>query len=436
VSSAPLPPDALHAAIQNETAYELEERARLIVDRPPTRKSTLVALVHSYLADAGNLRDVLSRLDPLQKAAVAEAAHAEDGRFPRATFAAKYGRQPEWRSGSRLPLFFYRDSIPSDLRVRLRALLPTPQPFVLASSPEPPATAARGGRQGAPLTVRATESAAVADLFAVLGLGDLGRIRYSAQTGLPSAASQRAVAEVLRDGDFYDGVPIAGFAWPLLVQAGGLVQAPGGGSRLTASGRAAVGGPPYPTLRHLWQRWLGTETGDEFLRVDGIKGQRALGGLNLTPLQPRRQAIANALAGCPVGGWVRLDDFLRYMRVERYTFSVVRDPTRLYLGRAVHKTRLEGYDDDDVWLAVQGRYVLCLLFEYAATLGLIDVAYGAPEGARDDYHDMWGSGEVDALSRYDGLGAFRITGLGAYCLGHPDAGAPGGRGRPGKAGAV
>jgi len=59
---------------------------------------------------------------------------------------------------------------------------------------------------------------------------------------------------------------------------------------------------------------------------------------------------------------------------------------------------------------------LCLLLEYAATLGLIDVALIPPAGARRDYHSMWGTDELPFFSRYDGLMYFRITRLGAYCL--------------------
>ena len=58
-----------------------------------------------------------------------------------------------------------------------------------------------------------------------------------------------------------------------------------------------------------------------------------------------------------------------------------------------------------------------MLFEYAATLGLIDVTYTAPAGARDDFHGNWGADCLDSLSRYDGLRAIRINALGAYALG-------------------
>jgi hypothetical protein len=60
---------------------------------------------------------------------------------------------------------------------------------------------------------------------------------------------------------------------------------------------------------------------------------------------------------------------------------------------------------------------MAMLFEYAATLGLIDVAYVAPQGARRDYHNHWGTDDYECLSRYDGLKFLRVNRLGAWCLG-------------------
>ena len=41
---------------------------------------------------------------------------------------------------------------------------------------------------------------------------------------------------------------------------------------------------------------------------------------------------------------------------------------------------------------LQGRFILAMLFEYAATLGLIDVAYIPPAGrARRITDDHWGT---------------------------------------------
>jgi hypothetical protein len=63
---------------------------------------------------------------------------------------------------------------------------------------------------------------------------------------------------------------------------------------------------------------------------------------------------------------------------------------------------------------------LAALFEYAGTLGLIDLDYVHPKGARDDFRGNWGGDFLDALSRYDGLRAIRLNPLGAYALGLTD----------------
>lgn len=64
---------------------------------------------------------------------------------------------------------------------------------------------------------------------------------------------------------------------------------------------------------------------------------------------------------------------------------------------------------------------LAVLFEYAATLGLVDLNYVHPAGAREDFRDNWGGDDLAALSRYDGLLAIRLTASGAYVLGLADS---------------
>lgn len=75
------------------------------------------------------------------------------------------------------------------------------------------------------------------------------------------------------------------------------------------------------------------------------------------------------------------------------------------------------YGGSQLWNLLQLRYLLCVLFEYCATLGMIDVAYRTPHDARADFVDLWGIDDMTFLSRYDGLMYFRLTALGAYCLG-------------------
>ena len=63
---------------------------------------------------------------------------------------------------------------------------------------------------------------------------------------------------------------------------------------------------------------------------------------------------------------------------------------------------------------------MAVLFEYAATMGLVDVAYISPIGARDDYSDTWGADDLCYLSRYDGLRYIRVNPVGAWCLGQTE----------------
>jgi hypothetical protein len=106
------------------------------------------------------------------------------------------------------------------------------------------------------------------------------------------------------------------------------------------------------------------------------------------------------------------------MQAAAFSFEVTRDPWDLYLVDPQYGSL--GYASSHDWDILQERYLLAFLFEYAATLGLIDVAYTEPEGARPDFYDLWGADDIGYLSRYDGLVSFRLNPLGAYCLGLAD----------------
>ena len=148
-----------------------------------------------------------------------------------------------------------------------------------------------------PETARPTAAHAHTNLHAVLQLVAAGRLRCSETTRRPAAATVAAVAEVLDGGDFYPGEPITAFAWPLLLQAGGLAELAGGRLQLTDRGRVALAKPAAATIRQLWRSWVVSTVLDEFNRVDEIKGQRAANVL--TSVKTRRKAVATALAGCP-----------------------------------------------------------------------------------------------------------------------------------------
>lgn len=474
----------LSEALNFLTVDQLKELIALLPETTkPTRKAELVAGLEHHLSGKP-LRELWSSLDDTQQLAVRETLYSPDGRFDATRFRAKYGTMPNlgtrtgrWSSQikpSRLRLFLYSEHrysneaaiIPVDLQERLRAFVPRPAPPTLPSVDAPPESVEQredtyelddddagiivmAGKtvyrmptkpprvettvHQVPLTRRDMERAAQQDLLTVLRLIDRGKVAVSAKTLQASAATIQSIAEVLCDGDFFDPAPkkraweqtvgpIRAFAWSWLVQAAKLGELRGTKLALTKAGRAALGAPPARTLRQLWQRWLKNTVLDEFSRIDIIKGQRGRGKRSMTAASSRRPVIAEALKHCPVGRWVRFDDFSRFMQAAHYDFSITREPWDLYIEDANYGSLgHQGYHD---WHVLQGRYLLCLLFEYAATLGLIDVAYTDPHGARRDYTELWGTDDLDFLSRYDGLQYFRLNALGAWCLGMAKTYAP------------
>ena len=472
---------ALSEALNLLTVDRLKELIDLLPGRTrPTRKAEIIAVLRRRFAGK-SLQKLWHEFDETQRLAVSETLYGPDGAFAETRFRAKYGVMPAFdttagRRGHRatrptlLRLFLYpahrydrgATVIPGDLQERLRAFVPPPAPPALPAREDLPATAAEGekrsGQSGgdsgeetaatgssvyrrprraspiqaaalrAPLVRRDMERAAQQDLLTVLRLIERGTVAVSATTRQASAAAIRNVAAILCDGDFYDLAPekkhiweqtigpLRAFAWPWLVQAVNLAERRGPRLALTKAGCAALSAPPADTLRQLWQRWLGTTLLDEFSRIDAIKGQQGKARRTMTAASSRRAAIAEALEECPVGRWVHTGDFSRFMQASGdFDFSITRDPWKLYIAEA-HYGSL-GYDGYHGWNILQERYLRCLLFEYAATLGLIDVAYSDPHGARWDYTELWGADDLEFLSRYDGLHYFRVNPLGAYCLG-------------------
>jgi hypothetical protein len=218
--------------------------------------------------------------------------------------------------------------MPDDLKERLKAFVPPPPSAKVTSLEQLPAVYDRPyerwnprtrkkehGTEPIPLTVRESERGAQRELLSVLRLVDAGRVAVSDTTRKPSTATVHAVAAVLEGGDYYpygprddrrddaNPGPIRAFAWPLILQGGGLAQRAGSRLQLTRAGRKALGEPAAVTLRALWEKWTDTTILDELSRIDCVKGQTGRHA-RATAVASRREAIA-ATAGMPgtaVGG--------------------------------------------------------------------------------------------------------------------------------------
>ena len=427
--------NTLAEVLAHRTVEQLKSLLVWLPDAPRTgKKDELIRAILQSLSGLG-LRALWDCLDDAQRLAVAETMHAPHGLFNPAQFEAKYGRLPDFtlkqeeRYGfsygppTRLNLLLHRDedgySVPVDIRERLEAFVPEPAPVRLNTVETLPETCGDD-----PLLVRHSERDAIVDLSVLLRLADQGMIQVSDKTSLPSASTLRLLTEKLAGADFYPHKakqhswdqeigPIKAFAWPLLLQSSGLAQRNGAKLALSKAGLKALSATPASVLRTIWKKWLKSNLLDEFSRIDVIKGQKSNGRI-MTALAPRRAAIDDALRCCPVGTWIDVDELSRFMRAADYTFEVTHDPWKLYIAEQQYGSL--GHDGYHDWAILQLRYLLCFLFEYTAPLGIIDVAYIDPTGARDDFGDMWGADDLEFLSRYDGLIYFRLTPLGAYCL--------------------
>lgn len=449
-----LGPASLKEALTGTNVNWLQAMMRELPVPPPrpTRKVDIVKAILRCLDDA-KLRELWSRMDDLQQLAVAETVHGPTGCFKARRFRAERGRLPEgFRLASSydcsvLRFFLFPLErhlielvvVPSDLADRMREFVPPPPEPALDTVKECPEFVERSlqrwnikGKkaklESVALVRRNMEEAAVEDLFATLRLIDDGKLAVGPKTRRPSSRTVDLLGEVLHGGDYYPAPKrvsgrwrqpiglIRAYAWPWLVQAGGLAEPAPGKLTLTPAGRAAFGARPELTLRRIWKRWLANTLLDEFNRIDEVKGQfRGRGRQAMTSPRGRRKAIVDVLAECPTGRWVEVDEFHRFMNATGLDFEVTRDPWRLYLEDPEYGSF--GYETSGGGDELKTRYLLCFLFEYAATLGLVDVAFTAPRNARLDWVSRWGGDDLEFLSRYDGLKFFRVNPLGAYCLG-------------------
>lgn len=441
-------------AFERLTVEHLRPLVALLGVDAPKKKGELVAALTRAMTAAPRVRALYDRLEPLARHAVREAAHDTDGRYSRTRFVARHGREPDWHEPSGTP-HAYRDDrrraptplvlffpdyefLPTDVCDILRRFVPAPDPFVIRTHSEPPAEhslvrprwADKRPDEAVAIRVRETAREAEADLPAVLRLIDAGKVRVTDKKRVPTEASRAAVAGVLTGGDFYtaadqdeyDGDPAAdlaikAFAWPMLVQAAGLAEKRGDVLKLTPAGRAALTKDAPALLDKVWAAWQKTDLLDEFARVDVVKGQ---GRAQLSAVAGRRKAVLGVLKDCPPGAWFAVDDFWRLMRGTGRGFVLVgeRDAWELYLFEQEYGSL--GYDDEHAWEQLPGRFTLAYLFEYAATVGLLDVGYVPPQGARGDFWDRWGADDLSCFSRYDGLLYVRINPLGAWLLGQAE----------------
>ncbi|HEX9370069.1 MAG TPA: hypothetical protein VF897_03655 [Roseiflexaceae bacterium] len=449
-----LPP--LETALNSLTVDDLKWYAPVLSDSVPTRKGELVALLSRALLNPDELRKLIARLAPIEREVVAEVAHSMGGLYRSDVIEAKYpesrppkssrafgssfyigGRKKEYAAPFDLLFAYSYDLgryIPSDLAALLRTLLPPPEPTRMASREHPPKPHAAAKTKGPPpeVMLAETEQSVFHDLGATLYLVQQGKAAVSPATRLPTLPTLRLLRQNLLLGDYFPEEyeraedAIRPLALIVLVQAARWAAPTTAGNKLelTRAGQALLGAPIGPQqIKEAWGRWLKSDLLDELSRVRAIKGQQAK-GTRLTKPADRRARLAAVLEDLPAGRWVEMDELLRYMRAESQLPAIERGGQS---GLSIGSYSSYYYGDDDgygyssakYWDVIVGSYLRATLWEYVATLGLVDLAYTYPEQTPHDFGSLYYL-DAEYLSRYDGLLAMRLTGLGEYVLGLED----------------
>lgn len=447
VATAPALP-TLTESLFALTVEGLKWYASYLPGKPPTRKADLVDALLAILTTPAELRRNWAQLTPGQQQVVAEVVHHHQGRYDPEVLAAKYpevqaprfarqsysyGRRPE--PPTAFDLLFGHSSgfgtfIPSDLVALLRPLAPAPAATRLPSHDDPPvdlAAAAKTWRSEPPeVLLTETERAVFHDLATTIQLVHEGKASIGAATRLPTLATVRHLRQRLLLGDYfaetYDRADeaVRPLALVMIVQAAKWAAPDrGNGSKLalTKAGQALLTGQIQARdIRAAWEAWVASNLLDELSRIRAIKGQQSK-STRLTKPAERREGLAAALRACPLARWVALDDFFRYLRAERQSPVIERnDYSGLYIGWSAEYGSLE-YLGKGYWDVLVGSYLRVVLWEYAATLGLIEIAYTRPEESPREFGDVYGLDSEPYLSRYDGLLSLRLTPLGAYVIG-------------------
>ena len=443
---------SLHDILWNLNVDELLIYLKLFA--PSTKIKTKAAIVDELKLNYKSLTKWIDSLGELEKSALAEAVHHWNGEYKHSSFVAKYGHSIDFgsvRQNRQTPLrpiglFFFRVRdgsgltyiIPSDLQEDIKKLLAPPTAKGINTVNDIPGQISFNLRWRKdenltyPFQIRNTEYTSQFEILNLLNLIQAEKISVSDKTRLPSAQAQKNIDQSLFDGDFFGQVnsnqfsktqydddakiegPVRAFAWPMLIQGGKLAQLSGTKLKLTTKGKSALSTHPHETLKLLWSTWIKSDLFDEFKRIDIVRGQTGNGARGMSTPSGRKNVIDAAMVELPPNEWVDIDEFFKFIQANNFDFNVTNDPWNLYICEKQYGSL--GYDGYHNWNLLEARYILCLLFEYAATLGIIDIAYTPAAHTRSDYANLWGTDDNLFFSRYDGLKYIRLNSFGAYCL--------------------
>ena len=411
---------------------------KLQVGRSFTRKADLAAAITLLIKT--DIQTALKHCSIEEKQVLALASH-RNGRVSAEMFSSRYGYDfPErityYGANNISPyhaMVFNEGYQTTDLQISdelveiLKGVFPPPAAEVVRTTDEIPET-----HKDRVIQIHHGESTVFSELKNVLRLVDMGKISISEKTRKPSATAVKAITKVLTVPDFqledttvisdpyYETAgPVRAFAWGILVQSCGWSRYSKGKLKLSTSGKKALNGDFEEFVSGVWS-YLDSSKFDELNRVKTIRGQTGKGKRGLTDLDFRKPELLAAIHAWPVKEWLSFKEVCRFQLASDNSFTVSKNPWHLYFGEKQYGSL--GYDGGEGEL--EKIYTRVFLFEYLATLGLIDVAYVYPHFLWPEFNGWWGSDNHSFCSRYDGLLYVRLNPLGAYCLDVSDSYTP------------
>jgi hypothetical protein len=185
----------------------------------------------------------------------------------------------------------------------------------------------------------------------------------------------------------------------MLMAASYLIRTDGKTIRTTGEAFTFRKQNPIDQCKTLFEYYLKSQRINELHRIVESVFRTAVAG----NLETCREVIIKHIRRCPVGLWVRISQFMDYIKMQDKNFLI--DQVR-YIScfSDKHKIYTEPWVD---WEEVEGRFIEVALLEYLSVMGIVDIVFCEREGGSSDY---------DLLPFFK-VEYFRITSLGASVLG-------------------
>lgn len=389
------------------------------------------------------LKVLVESLEPLDKIAVAYLCHERWSSFSEMRFVAAHGEMPNFgifsyynldNTLAPLSLLIHGGRIPSDLKPRLREILPSP-PMPVLRCDEAFSLTRRMAYSTSSTTFNVTFESPVLDaasapeevVNALYAMGTQG-LKWTTKTNVLTKKSMLKfkqhgliAPDYLQSELHWPNLPEAmrdavalerdSLPWPRAEALVNLICQTnyiGPKRQLSPHAKAMLKGPSHELIKDMWGRWLKLEAFDE---LDGVNRIKKASEAQSTPVVSRREGIVRGLGQCPVGQWVHIGDLLKYcLATDDFPFVLTHDTEFRLDSRALYKSE-EG-DDFLIGLA----YFMRFIGRYAATLGLVDLAL-CPPSMRSPHFSQYDPYSDAHLTLFDGIYALRLTPLGAWVLG-------------------